>query len=459
MKKNLALDFLMSKPWALEQGYLDIMTGLSARDLDNLDLSSLKLQPSQVAEGVATALEGKAGRAVTRAMEIRGDVAVIHVNGVISRYAGMFDDICGGTSTQNLAKDWTTAIERHDVNGIVLYVDSPGGHVDGIHEFAEMVFQGRAAKHVVAYVGGSACSAAYWIASAASEVVIDATGRAGSIGTVLNIRRRKSTDDDPIETLEIVSSQSPNKRLDPFEKEGKDAYQSQIDQLSDVFIDRVARNMNVERETVLNDFGKGGVLVGQSVVDKGMAHRLGSLESVISELQNRKQKPMSKESKGTSATDKAPASITALNLPNAETASAEQIIAAITAERPDVIAALTPEPEVTALESAEAIAAACASAGIPAMSSSLLKPGITKASAEQQIKVATELKDTLAAAGLSASFDSLVSHVSDPVKLVGLVAHELQAKGDESGDSSHQVIGDNAKPKASLNTKEIYANR
>ena len=93
------------------------------------------------------------------------------------------------------------------------------------------------------------------------------------------------------------------------------------------------------------------------------------------------------------------------------------------------------------------------------MSSSLLKPGITKASADQQIKVATELKDTLAAAGLSASFDSLVSHVSDPVKLVGLVAHELQAKGDESGDSSRQVIGDNAKPKASLNTKEIYANR
>ncbi|NSM26767.1 hypothetical protein HT094_21955 [Shewanella sp. ZOR0012] len=126
MKKNLALDFLMSRPWALDQGYLDIMTGLSARDLDNLDLSSLKLSANQVAESVATALEGKSGRAVTRGMEIRGDVAIIHVNGVISRYAGMFDDICGGTSTQNLAKDWTAATERHDVNSIVLYIDSPG---------------------------------------------------------------------------------------------------------------------------------------------------------------------------------------------------------------------------------------------------------------------------------------------------------------------------------------------
>tara|TARA_R110002033_G_scaffold171199_1_gene218060 strand:+ start:28156 stop:29535 length:1380 start_codon:yes stop_codon:yes gene_type:complete len=459
MNKNLALDFLMSRPWALEQGYLDIMTGLSARDLDNLDLSSLKLSANQVAEGVATALEGKSGRAVTRGMEIRGDVAIIHVNGVISRYAGMFDDICGGTSTQNLAKDWTAATERHDVNSIVLYIDSPGGHADGIHEFAEMVYQGRGDKHVVAYVGGSACSAAYWIASAADEVVIDATGRAGSIGTVLNIRRRKATDSDPIETLEIVSSQSPNKRLDPFEKEGRDAYQSEMDQLADVFIDRVSRNMNVDRDTVLNDFGKGGVLVGQLAVDKGMAHRLGSLEGVVSELQNRKRKPMSKESKGPSAKGTTGASVIALNLPGAEAASVEQIVAAITAERPDVIAALVPAPEVTALESAEAIAAACASAGIPAMSASLLKPGVTKAAAEQQIKAATELKDTLAAAGLSASFDSLVSHVSDPVKLAGLVAHEIQAQGDESGNSSRQVIGDGGKTKASLNTKQIYANR
>lgn len=457
MKKNLALDFLMSRPWALEQGYLDIMTGLSARDLDNLDLSSLKLSTNQVAEGVATALEGKSGRAVTRSMELRGDVAIIHVNGVISRYAGMFDDICGGTSTQTLAKDWTAATERHDVNSIVLYIDSPGGHADGIHEFAEMVYQGRGDKHIVAYVGGSACSAAYWIASAAEEVVIDATGRAGSIGTVLNIRRRKATDADPIETLEIVSSQSPNKRLDPFEKEGRDAYQSEMDQLADVFIDRVGRNMNVDRDTVLNEFGKGGVLVGQSAVDKGMAHRLGSLEGVISELQNRKRKPMSK-SKAPSATTVG-ASVIALNLPTAEAASIEQIVAAITAERPDVIAALVPAPEVTALESAEVIAAACAKAGIPAMSASLLKPGVTKADAEQQIKAATELKDTLAAVGISASFDALVSHVSDPVKLAGLVAHEIQALGDESGNSSRQVIGDSGKDKTSLSTKQIYASR
>lgn len=458
MSKTLALDFLMSRPWALEQGYLDIMAGLSARDIDNLDLSALKTALSGVADGVTTALEGKTGRSVTQALEIRGDVAIIHVNGVISRYASMFEDICGGTSTESLAKNWTIAQERHDVKTIVLNMGTPGGDVAGIHEFAEMVFNARGNKRVISYVGDTCCSAGYWIASAADEVVIDATARLGSIGTVMNIRRRKVSDDDPVETLEIVSAVSPSKRLDPFEKEGRDAYQQEIDQLADIFVDRVARNMNVSRQTVLDDFGAGGVFIGESAVKQGMAHRLGSYEGVISELQNRKQKPMSKE-KTTAAQGGDENTVLSLALPSIETASATDVIKAITSERPDVIAALTPETPISALDDAAAIATACSDAGVPAMSATLLKPGVTQAAAMKQIKAAGNLKTTLAAAGIDGSFDALVGAIDDPVKLAGLVAHEVAASADESGETNRQVLSETGTKTASLSTKDIYANR
>ncbi|PMP51642.1 hypothetical protein BCS83_02260 [Vibrio splendidus] len=446
MKKKLALNYLMSQPWALDAQLLSLMGDIANRDADSIELDDL----------FPAALEGKAGKAVTPGMEKReGGVALIHVNGVISRYASMFHAICGGTATQMLGRDFTQAMNDSSVKSIVLYIDSPGGEADGIHEFSEMVYQARGKKPIVAYVGGSGCSAAYWIATAADEVVMDATARVGSIGTVMTIRRRKASEDDSIETLEIVSSQSPNKRLDPGTDEGRAAYQQQLDELADVFIDRVARNMGVSRDTVLSDFGGGGVKIGQTAVDKGMAHRLGSLESVIAELKKGKKTNMTQATKpGASGESDA----VTLTLPTAEELSASDLVAALTEHRPDAISALKgPDPE-TALAHAADIAQQCAAAGLPALSATLLKEGVTKASAESTINMAKGLKDTLAAAGLSGSFDTLVGCIDDPVKMVGKAIHEAKAEADENGDQTRQIM-DKEKPNTSLSAKDIYAKR
>lgn len=457
MKQHLALKFLMSKAWALDQSILTVMGGLAARDITELDLSML---PGLADHLGPVALEGKDGRAVSPSMELReGGVALVHVNGVISRYATMFHAICGGTSTQMLAKDFNAAMDNPAVRSVVLYIDSPGGEADGIHELAEMIYQARGRKPIIAYVGGSGCSAAFWVATAADEVVIDATARIGSIGTVASFTTRKKSADDKTEVIEIVSSQSPDKRLDPASEEGRKAYQSHMDNLADIFIDRVARNMNVSRETVMNDFGKGGVLIGQRAVDVGMAHRLGSLEGVISELKQGKRNTMSKENKTGAAGESG--KVLALGLPGVGAgAMAADVIAAITAERPDVIEAIKAEQvPAMALDHAAEIAKACADAGIPALSASLLTGGLTKASADERITQAKALKDTLSAAGLSASFDSLLACINDPIKMVGQAIHEAQASADEGGTGS-RVIREGAEQNGpELNAKDIYKNR
>jgi len=446
MKQKLALNFLMSQPWALDKRLLSIMGDIANRDAGNLEMSDF----------VPAALEGRSGAKVGKKMEIReGGVALIHVDGVISRYAGMFDDICGGTSTEALARDLTQAREDMAVKSIVLYIDSPGGHADGIHEFAEMVHQIRSEKPIIAYVGGEACSAAYWLASAADEVVMDATARVGSIGTVINIRRRKQREDDAFETLEIVSSQSPNKRLDPGSKEGREAYQQQLDELADVFIDRVARNMGVSVDTVLKEFGGGGVRIGQSAVDKGMAHRLGSLEGVIAELQKGKKTTMKEKKPGASSQV---ATSVSFALPSAEEVSTAELVAAIAQDRPDALEEIKGKPPEMALAHAADIVQRCAAAGVPALSATLLKDGVTMADAESTIKSASGLKDKLAASGLSASFDALVSSLDNPVEMVGKAIHEAKASADENGDQSRQIV-DNEKVEKSLDTKSVYTKR
>ncbi|MDF5667835.1 S49 family peptidase [Vibrio parahaemolyticus] len=448
MKHKFALNYLMSQPWALDQQLLSLMSDIANREVDSLSLDDF----------VPESLAGKSGKKITRGMEKReGGVALIHVSGVISRYANLFTNICGGTTTQLLAQDFTQALNDPSIKAIVFNCDSPGGEANGIHELAEMIYQARGKKRIVAYVGGMACSACYWIASACNEVVMDATATAGSIGTVLQMRRRKPKAEDDFETIEIVSSQSPNKRQDPGTETGRAAYQKHLDDLAEVFVQRVARNMGVDRDTVINDFGGGGILVGQAAVDKGMAHRLGSLEGVIAELKTGKKNTMPDPNNNATGADEGNNNVT-LSLPGSDVLSTADLIAAITEQRPDAIEAIKgPAPEM-AIGHAADLVAACAKAGVPAFSASVLKEGITKAEAESQINMVSGLKDTLAAAGLSGSFDTLVGCIDDPVKMVGKAIHEAKAETDENGDQTRHVT-DKVKKTASLSTKAIYANR
>lgn len=447
MSKAFALEFLMSQAWALDASTLDTMGEIARRAHSPEALEGLLSDGFQ-------ALEGQAGGKYGDTMTIRrGGVALLPVTGVVSRYATMFSAVCGGTSTQILSRDFNAALADPAVKSIVLHVDSPGGDANGIHEIAEMIYSARGKKKVIAYVGGSGCSAAYWIASAASEVVLDATARVGSIGTVLTLRRKKARADDDIEEIEIVSSQSPNKRPDPKTQAGRAVFQAELDELADVFIDRVARNMGVTRDKVLAEFGQGGVLVGESAVSAGMAARLGSLEGVISELTKGDFSVSQNQ-----ASDAVGSGIGFL-MPATEQMSAADLVASLEASRPDVVEAIKGPAPTMAIDAAAEIVALCSASKVPELAASLLSPDTTKAQAEAMIKDASQLKDTLAAAGLSKSYPALFEKLSDPIGMVGAAIHEAMANRDESSDSSNHVTGAADQQTAEINSVAIYAKR
>src|SRR5690606_4035038 len=126
--------------------------------------------------GDPAALVTKQGQRLesARTVSVRDGVAIVPVVGPIFRYANLFTEISGATSTQVLATDIRAALDDPNIKAIILNIDSPGGIASGINELAEMIYEGRARKRIVAYGGGTVASAAYWIASAANEIVIDA---------------------------------------------------------------------------------------------------------------------------------------------------------------------------------------------------------------------------------------------------------------------------------------------
>mgnify|MGYP001070473562 CR=1 FL=1 len=216
-------------------------------------------------------------------MTRRGPVAIIDVRGPMFRYANVFTHISGATSYDIIRRDLQAALDDDQLRAIVLNIDSPGGTVNGIDELAKAIFAARSRKPVVAYVGGMAASAGYWLASQASEIVIAETAVLGSIG-VRAVVQDTSKQDAERGRLEFISSRAPGKRSDVTSDEGRARIQKTIDALEDVFLTTVAKGRGVKVEDVVARFGGGDVLVGAAAVAAGMADRLGSFEEVVAQL-------------------------------------------------------------------------------------------------------------------------------------------------------------------------------
>lgn len=262
-----ALEYLLSRPLLCTTEAAEVAGSIASRDSD-------APQALEARKGVK--MDGETD------MYRRQGVAVLPVRGPIFRHANLFTELCGGATTESLARDLTAAVEDPGVLSILLDVDSPGGEAAGIGELAAMVRAATKVKPVCAYVGDQACSAAYWIASAASEVVCSETAQLGSIGVVMGMTVH--SDRPGTKRYEFLSSQSPMKRPDPATEAGKANLQKRCDDLAAVFIRHVAGYRNTTSESVELDFGRGGVLTGADAVEAGMADSLGDFESTLARL-------------------------------------------------------------------------------------------------------------------------------------------------------------------------------
>lgn len=266
------VDLIVAQPWAMTEIYLRAMLELAERQAATPNLDELRARYEALNAKPGRVLPGTAG--VTR----RGDTALVPVSGPIFRYANVFTELSGATSLEKLAADFQAQVDDAKVKRILLVIDSPGGQVNGIAEFASLVRDAQARKPVAAFVGGAACSAAYWIASAAGRIFIASTAELGSIG-VVQVARGK----DP-NAIEIVSSRAPYKRVDPATDDGRARLQAQVDRVEQEFVSDIAANRGVDAETVLEKFGQGDVLFGSDAVDAGMADEVTTLERLLSRL-------------------------------------------------------------------------------------------------------------------------------------------------------------------------------
>lgn len=235
----------------------------------------------------------------------RDGIGIMQVRGPLFTHENFMSWLFGFDTYESLATDFESMVNDGNVKGIVLNFHSPGGLVAGGSDLAQRIFDARGTKPqgIVSRAGGDMASMAYWLGSSAESVHVAPTGIVGSIGTVVQFQQS-----DP-GSVEIVSDQSPNKRPDLTTPEGVAEVKGILNSLSDVFISNVARNRGVPVDTVVNQFGRGGVKVGQAAVDAGMADSVTTFDATFSSVQSKpnQELTMSVNPSGATAPTAAPA--------------------------------------------------------------------------------------------------------------------------------------------------------
>lgn len=215
-----------------------------------------------------------------------GGVAVLPVHGTLAPRMNMFDDMSGGTSLTQLSNGFRAALADPAVKAIVFDHDSPGGTVAGTGELAEEIFQSRGVKPIVAQVNDLSASAAYWLASAADEIVVRPGAEAGGLGVYrLHEDISKMLEQKGIKPTIIRSEATPFKvesaDIMPLNTEAAAHIQGRVNQAFDRFANAVAQYRGQSRVAVRDRFGQGRVFGAEELVSRGMADRIDTLEGTL----------------------------------------------------------------------------------------------------------------------------------------------------------------------------------
>jgi signal peptide peptidase SppA len=174
-----------------------------------------------------------------------------------------------------------------DVRSILLDISSPGGEAAGMASVADLVRQVRDTKPVTAFVNDMAASAAYGIASAASEIITSPTSTVGSIGVVmLHADRSGELAAQGVKPTLIFagSHKVDGNPFEPLSDAVRADLQASVDAHYRQFLDTVAAGRGRKLTADMARATEARTFIGADAVRLGLADRIASFDEVLASL-------------------------------------------------------------------------------------------------------------------------------------------------------------------------------
>lgn len=247
-----------------------------------------------------------AGQTFTRQRSgyLRSDsgIALIQIVGSLMQRSAGLDAMSGIESYANIAEQLKAAVADPQVRGILLEIDSPGGEGNGVAGLAELISAAAAEKPVIAQANEIAFSAAYWLAAAAGELYVPATGMVGSIGVImLHVDQSRANEKKGLEVTHITAGArkadfSPHQ---PLSESALGNAQAMVDRLYGQFVGAVADARGVSADTVRGT--EAGLLNPDQALELGLVNGIATLDQSMQRLADLMRDPSKRKSYGRAA--------------------------------------------------------------------------------------------------------------------------------------------------------------
>lgn len=256
--------FGINEPWAVE------FTVGQRIQIELALVAAGKMSADQVAERIHPS-SAKALR------ERNGAVAIIPIHGVMAQRAY-------SAPTEKIGAAIDAAAADSNIKAIILHIDSPGGTVYGTSELAAKVGAAKAAKPVIAQVDSLAASAAYWVASQATEIVSTPGGDVGSIGVIamhVDISNALDAAGVKVTTVAAGKHKAEFSPFLPLSDEARSHLMERVEDSHRQFIAAVASGRGVKASAVESDFGQGRVVDARAAIGAGMIDRIATFDETL----------------------------------------------------------------------------------------------------------------------------------------------------------------------------------
>ena len=210
-------------------------------------------------------------------------IAILTISGPLEHHASWW------ASYDDIAAQVEAALRYSATRALVLKIDSPGGVVAGMGQAHRAIrrLQRETGKPVIAWVDETACSAAYNIACACSEIWMPPEAQVGSIGVILcTIDESEHLKKEGIAVRYVVSGK---RKADmhpgaPITDDVLREAQGKVDQLADAFFAAVARSRGMTPAAVAAL--EAAVFVGETAVEVGLADGVSDWPAFLGTLRD-----------------------------------------------------------------------------------------------------------------------------------------------------------------------------
>lgn len=203
------------------------------------------------------------------------------IDGPLTYKTSGWEAFCGGTSYEML-KGQMEAFVGYGAKTVAMVVDSGGGMAHGMMDSANYIrkLADENGIKIIAYVDGSACSAAFGISCIADEIIMSADSQVGSIGVLIQLYNdSKNLEMRGYERTFITAGADKV----PWDAEGKftenflNGLQEQVDTLYEGFTSHVALHRKMSVDAVKNT--EANVFMSKDAIELGLADQIMTPEN------------------------------------------------------------------------------------------------------------------------------------------------------------------------------------